>query len=71
MAFTITYSKTVTFCNSWRQVLYVNTKYNYTLIIYWNNLYSDTINELLIDFLKYNSSEQKLLYFSCPAWGLG
>lgn len=49
----------------------MNTKYSYALIIYWNKLYSDTINELLIDTLMDSISEQKLLYFSFPTWVLG
>jgi hypothetical protein len=69
--FTITYIRAVTFHNCWRQVLHINTKYSSSLIIYWNKFYSDTINELLIDAFKENSSEQKLLSFSFPAWVLG
>lgn len=61
---TVTYNGTVTFYNCWRQVFHINIEYSYALIIHWNKLYSDIINELLIDALKSHSSEQKLLYFS-------
>ena len=67
--FTISYNQAVTFYNCWRQVLHIKTKYSYSLIIYWNKFHSDIINELLIDTLKENSSEQKLLYFLLPALG--
>lgn len=48
----------VTFYNCWRQVLHIETKYSYSLIIFWNKFHSDIINELLIDTFKENSSEQ-------------
>lgn len=69
--FTLAYIRVLTFYNCWRQVLHINTKCSYSLIIYWNKFHSDIISELLINVLKENSSEQKLLYFFFPAWVLG
>lgn len=68
---TITYNGAVPSYNCWRQVFHINTKYSYALIIDWNKLYSNKINELFIDALKELSSGENLLYFSFSAWVSG
>lgn len=55
--FPITNNRTVIFCNCWRQLLHIQEKDSYSLIIYLNQLHADIMNELLIDPLMGNSSE--------------